>query len=180
MVALDILPGVEVWVEVSGQPLQEYEDQGDHPDQENSVTRFIAAESDQYFGIGIQAKDTQGWEGEGLSVQVDIDGSRSKGFLVLKKQLKGKPKRMVNLGLNLPDGKMANYKFSALNLDTGMCFHRATRARVIKLRPCRRRRWTIGWGEQETLEGRIHRSASSQHHERREQRARAAQDLDGS
>lgn len=126
MVVLDILPGVEVWVEVGGQPLQEYEDQGDNPDQGDSATRFIPAESEQHFKIGILAANTHGWKGEGLSVLVDIDGRSSKGFLLFKDRVNKKPKRLIGGGLNLAEGKMVKYKFSNLDIDTGDVFHRDT------------------------------------------------------
>ena len=113
MVVLDILPSIEVWIEVNNEPLEEYEDQDGSPDKKKCVTRYIAAQSGQSFGIGVEAKNTQGWKAEGLDVEIKIDGVLADAYVWAKKAEYG---YTMSDSMALSNGKCANFKFSALDI----------------------------------------------------------------
>ncbi|KAK0247167.1 hypothetical protein LTS09_017689 [Friedmanniomyces endolithicus] len=75
MVAVDLLPGIDISITVAGQALTEHEDH-DEEQQDRTAIRYIEAVSGQIFEVRIAAQKGFRSGGDVLSFQVHVDGSK--------------------------------------------------------------------------------------------------------
>lgn len=72
MAVSEALPGVEVTVNVAGQPLREYIEVG-VPDEPGTTTRYIEATSNQAFEIHAKLPEDTAFRGDCLRVDYRVD-----------------------------------------------------------------------------------------------------------
>ncbi|TKA68034.1 hypothetical protein B0A55_08372 [Friedmanniomyces simplex] len=75
MVAIDLLPGIDISIKVAGQALTEHEDH-DEEQPDRTATRYIEAVSGQVFEIHITAQKGFRSGGDALSFYIHVDGSK--------------------------------------------------------------------------------------------------------
>ncbi|KAK0937568.1 hypothetical protein LTR29_010901 [Friedmanniomyces endolithicus] len=76
MVAVDLLPGIDISITVAGQALLEHEDH-DEEQQDRTTTRYVEAVSGQIFEVRITAQKGFRSGGDMLSFRIHVDGSKA-------------------------------------------------------------------------------------------------------
>ncbi|KAK1057011.1 hypothetical protein LTR74_014470 [Friedmanniomyces endolithicus] len=86
MVAIDLLPGIDISITVAGQALIEHQD-SDEEEQDRTVTRYIEAVSGQVFAVRLTAQKGFKSRGDGLSFYIHVDGTENVDTAVYRKAL---------------------------------------------------------------------------------------------
>ncbi|KAK4496756.1 hypothetical protein PRZ48_012739 [Zasmidium cellare] len=111
MAILKSLPGVEVTVEVDGEPLDEYEDKTS-TDDFDTVTRYIEAPNDRDFEI-IIVTSAGATRGAGLEYQIIVDGNVSEELVTTHDQCFNRdPHTWVSVGWPISSSSYRTYKFN--------------------------------------------------------------------
>lgn len=118
MAVLDELPGVEVSIEVDGEPLKEYED-ADREQAAETVVRYVEATSEAAFKIKFAVKnEAKTFLGDRLAFRVYIDGNFADAPRLKRPGSYGAHKTKYSLGFRKSDNESWSYEFN--RLETGM------------------------------------------------------------
>jgi hypothetical protein len=126
MAMLDAVPGVKVQVFVNGEPLQEYDCDGDSGEENNDevVTKFIVAESGKNFEVRYSWDEvfrSSFSKGQGIAMRVDIDGKRVFGCVHVPQHLDDFTERICSGSEYCVDGQDYEQKFRFSELSVGKC-----------------------------------------------------------
>lgn len=98
MAIANTLPGVEVTVNVDGQPLREYVDRTEDPVDGIAVS-YIEAMSGKNFTVTVAVSDDAVLDGDSVSVDIPTDGWRADGFVVFKPSVGEWPNAWTSSGI---------------------------------------------------------------------------------
>ena len=115
MAVLDTLPGVEVNIVVNKKPLKEYQD-SDVEEEHRTVTRYVEAVSNQVFEIHMTIEKGFKFRGNCLTFKIYVDGNRVQYNAVDKENCARAGYNLVSDTVNLENGKLGKYNFSAIEL----------------------------------------------------------------
>lgn len=83
MAITDSLPGLAIEILVDGRALQEYEDEDADEDQEqDTVVRYIEAESGKVFAVSIELLEDFEFEGSCIAFDIFVDGTFVHGPII--------------------------------------------------------------------------------------------------
>ncbi|KAK3112409.1 hypothetical protein LTR53_011356 [Teratosphaeriaceae sp. CCFEE 6253] len=119
MVAVDILPGIDVTIRINGQPLSEHEDP-DEEQEDRTVTRYVQAVSGQIFDICISARKDFRSAGDALSFHIHTDGSPKAVDvpLVLNTACRTRNYTRISRGCLQGANMVKRYRFAAFETST--------------------------------------------------------------
>lgn len=83
MAVIDVLPGVEVTVDVDGNPLKEYEDR-DEEEPEKTITRYVEAQSGKKFSIRVKCSKECKFKGDSITFRFYADGTNADAIVLEK------------------------------------------------------------------------------------------------
>lgn len=118
MAVIDVLPGVNVCIEIDEQALKEYEDT-DEEDPSETVTRYVEAQSKKVFKIKCAVeRDAKCFQGTDLAFYVTADGTYAAGALIPKSECQGAPYVRYIEGLRRSEHTVQPFVFSELEICT--------------------------------------------------------------
>lgn len=107
--------GLAVEIVVNNQPLEEYNEEGDHEPKPKTITRYIEAREGEYFSVRYTIPSTLS---NGVEVEVEIDGEYMPSDVVEKSELElSDVTDSINTSCARIDGKDMGqrFKFSQIN-----------------------------------------------------------------
>lgn len=118
MAVTDALPGVEVTVEVDGQPLKEFTDQG-LEEEPRTITRYVEAVSGKRFILKVEVKNHAKFHGNSYRASVEVDGHSVDRRVIHKPKKSGTPIVKTINGFQVSGTEVKEFMFSGLDL--GKC-----------------------------------------------------------
>ncbi|GAB7364864.1 hypothetical protein MBLNU230_g5656t1 [Neophaeotheca triangularis] len=115
MAVTDALPGVEVTVEVDGQPLKEFTDQ-ELEEEPRTITRYVEAVSGKRFILKVEVNKHAKFHGNNYRVSVEVDGHSAQQRLINKPKKSGTPIMASIEGFLVSGTEVKEFMFSGLDL----------------------------------------------------------------
>lgn len=132
MAVIEALPGVEVTIEVDGQPLHEYIDaDSDEAEDSRTVTRYVEAQNDQVFRIACTVTPRFEFAGDLVGFPSRVDGQEFHSKVIEKRHVLESSKTVYRQGHKPTPELLKKFIFNAVELSALLlCFDRILLAHI--------------------------------------------------
>lgn len=119
MAVIEALPGVEVTIEVDGQPLREYSDaDSDEAENPRTVIRYVEDQNDQVFRIACTVTPRFKFEGDLVCFPSRVDGQEFHSKVIKERHVLESSKTVYREGYRPTQESLKRFTFNAIELST--------------------------------------------------------------